>query len=143
MQALEPNAANMLAYTYFMENKYKQAYNAYLIAAEQYRDYLKLAVQYRSLSGIQSSIRNDNAEAYMSAGVCLEKMGNLEESLGMYSRALGAEPMHARAYFNRSVIYWQRGDWPAVVRELQEALCIDPNYRDAAYYLQIAKQKLK
>lgn len=143
MQPLQPQAATMRAYSYFLQEKYQQAFDSYISAAAQYAEYWNLAARYKALPAVMAGIKKDHAEAFVSAGVCQEKLGALDESLKIYSKALEIDPAHAKAYFNRGVVYWRKGEWTAVIRELQEATRIDPNYREAAYYLQVARQKLK
>ncbi len=103
MQPLQPQAATMYAYSYFVQGNYQSAYDFYVKAADQYRDYLALAIRYRSLPPVVNGIRKDYGEAYLSAGVSLEKLNRLDESLTLYSQALVADPAHAKAYFNRGV----------------------------------------
>jgi len=79
----------------------------------------------------------------MAWGVCAEKLGKADEGLSDYNAAIEMNPKNAKAHFNRAVVYWQRQDWQQVVGELQQALQIDPNYKEAAYYLNMLQQKIQ
>ena len=136
-----PQVYNLLAYSYVQENKYDTAKKYYLLAVLQFEETLRRAAAYNTLENVKQSISKDTAEAYISLGVCAEKSGMDSESLSYYSQALSAHPGAVRAYFNRGVIFWKRGEWAGVIRELEQALRVDPGFREAAYYLELAKKK--
>lgn len=142
MQPLFPFAANYTAFTYFNEGKFAEAGVAFGRAVTQFRDLLALSKQYRSMPDVQQGIGRDLGDTLLSQGVCAERTGNTDESLKFYSQAVEANPAFAKAYFNRAVVMWKRNDWPGVVRELEQALAIDPSYQEAAYYLQQARLRL-
>ncbi len=131
-----------MAYAYVAENKYAEAEKYYRIAVEQSEKLYKMAEDYATLDDTKNSIRREIAETYISLGVSAEKNMRDDQALSDYSAALSAWPGDTRAYFNRSVIYWKRSDWPNVIRELEQALRINPNYKEAAYYLELAKRKM-
>jgi tetratricopeptide (TPR) repeat protein len=143
MRGLMPLAANSLAYSYFAEGNYARAKENYLRTIELYSGYQELAVRFKALPEVCASIARDQADAYIALGVCIEKSGGDEEALRYYAAAIDAYPQSARAYFNRAVIYWKRNDWQQVVRELESAVRIDPQFKEAAGYLNLARQKLR
>ena len=143
MQPFFPQAFNLMAYTFVTENKYQLAEKYYQIAVEQSEKLFKMAVDYATLDDTRDSIRKEISETSISLGVCAEKNMRDDQALSNYSAALVAWPGQTRAYFNRSVIYWKRADWPSVIRELEQALRIEPNYKEAAYYLELAKRKME
>jgi tetratricopeptide (TPR) repeat protein len=142
LQPLFPQVYNLIGYSYVAENNYASAAKYYKVGAEQYDQMLALAAQYNSLEDTINNIRKEAADVYIALGVCSEKNMNDEEALAYYNQALSMWPGQTRAYYNRSVIFWKRSDWQNVIRELEQALRIDPNYREAAYYLEMAKRKM-
>jgi len=141
LQPFFPQVYSLIAYTYVAENNYPAASKYYREAAAQFDKLLDMAAEYNTLEDTRDGIRRDISDAYISLGVCSEKALKDDESLSYYSQATSVWPGQARAYFNRSVIFWRRGDWPQVIRELEQALRVDPNFKEAAYYLETAKRK--
>ncbi|MHB9154555.1 MAG: protein O-mannosyl-transferase family [Endomicrobiales bacterium] len=143
MQPLLPVASNYAAFTCFQEGKYPEALAGYLETARQYEALLSLSEQYNSLPEVKDGLRKDLSDVCLSAGVCSEKMQKDDESLSWYRKALDIYPGQEKAYFNRAVIYWRRNDWQRVAGELESALKINPQYREAAYFLEQARQRLR
>ncbi|MDI6642035.1 MAG: tetratricopeptide repeat protein, partial [Elusimicrobiota bacterium] len=113
----------------------------YILATQLYNKTLKLADKYNALPDVKQGIKNDLSEVYLHLGVVEEKLGKLENSLYYYSEAIKLNQNFTKAYFNRAVIYWQKHNWKSVIRELELALSIDPNYQEARYYLELARSK--
>lgn len=141
LQPLMPMAANFAAYAYYEQGKYGEATSAFEEAVRQHEAYIALAVRYKTFEDVVNRLRNDLSGALVSLGVCYERLNEPDRSIECYSRAIDAYPSNARAYFNRAVIYWKRGDWQKVVSDLQAAVSIDPNFKEAAYYLQQARAR--
>lgn len=142
MQPLLPFAANYAAYTYFSEGKYEAAAGQYKDAALQYEKMLSLAERYNSLSGVKDGLRKELSDVFVSLGVTAERLGRGDEGFAWYGRALEAWPVQDKAYYNRAVLLWKKSDWPGVTRDLEQALRINPGHREAAYYLQLARQRI-
>jgi len=134
-------AAYHTAYTYFIQNDFKSAEQKYQIAINKYKNAVNLAKKYNALPSVKQGIRNELAEIILHYGVVLEKLGKPDDSLSVYLSALEYNPGLSKAYFNRSVIYWQRNDWNSVISELTKAIQIDPNDNQYRYYLELAKRK--
>jgi len=132
---------NLYGYSYVAENNFKDAVSYYLLAAGQFAQLLDMAIQYNTLDEVKDGIKKEASDVYISLGVCSEKNNKDNDGLSYYSTAAEIWPGQAKAYFNRSVVYWKHGDWQNVIRDLEQALRIDPNYREAAYYLDLAKRK--
>jgi tetratricopeptide (TPR) repeat protein len=143
LRELMPVACNTIAYSYSAEGKWQQARSEYLVTVGQYEALQALAKQFNTLPEAQEGIARDLSDVYVSLGVCAEKLNDDEEALRYYATAIDVFPAKPRAYFNRSVIYWKRNDWTSVIRELESALRIDPGFKEAAYYLSLARQKMK
>jgi tetratricopeptide (TPR) repeat protein len=85
----------------------------------------------------------NNIAAESNLGVVLEKAGRLAEARAQYERAAALFPNDADPVFNLSVLAWKRGDWPEVVRDLEEVLRRDPKHPQATNYLIQAQLRLK
>jgi len=136
-----PVSAFHLGYTYFDSGDYKNAMKYYNIAADIYRYQVDLSRQYNSLEGVKRGILGDLAELYVNMGVTTEKLGDESKSLEYYTLAGEVSPGFTKSYFNKAVIYWRHEDWPNVIRELERAVSIDPNYAEARRYLEVARYK--
>lgn len=131
-----------LAYTYLAENDYPGAEKFYLDSVREHEYTLQLAKQYNALPDVTAGIKRDFAEVCLHLGVIEEKLGNPDMALQYYSKALEQNPDFARAYFNRSVIYWKRNAWDRVIYELTKAVAADPNFNEAKFYLEQARKKI-
>jgi tetratricopeptide (TPR) repeat protein len=56
----------------------------------------------------------------------LSKMGRTDESLNLLNQVIGESPGYARAWANRAVIYYQRGDRERARSDAETALRLDP-----------------
>jgi Tfp pilus assembly protein PilF len=135
-------AAYHLAYTYFVQNDFPNALIKYLAAVDVYKHSVQLAIDYNALPDVKQSISNELADILLHTGVVYEKLGKDNEALDYYLRATEYNPSFAKAFFNRSVVYWGRQDWPNVIAELTKAIQADPNYAEARFYLEKAKRNL-
>lgn len=66
-------------------------------------------------------------------GAYLVKLGQPEDSIAYFERALRAGRYDARYYphFNLGQVYEQLGDWYAAIREYDAAVKLDPEYEEA------------
>ncbi|MBN1823656.1 MAG: DUF2723 domain-containing protein [Endomicrobiales bacterium] len=140
---LFPIADNYIAFIHFNAGRHGRAEESYVKAARGYGEMVELAEKYNALESVASSMKRSLSDVYISLGVCREKASDDGGALGFYTKALESDPSQARAYFNRAVIYWKKNDWRKVVAELENALRINPNYAEAAYYLEQAKNRLR
>ena len=46
--------------------------------------------------------------------------GRFDEALQMYNKAIELKPDAARAYYNRAVVYWRKGDYDQAWRDVEE-----------------------
>ncbi|MFH1726018.1 MAG: DUF2723 domain-containing protein [Elusimicrobiota bacterium] len=136
-----PETAAYLGYLYFREGALEKAADAYALADGLYDETLRLTREYHSLPDVKESVALAAADASLNLGVVHEKMGKRREAEAMYRKALVANPRYARAHYNIAVLHWSQ-DWPKVVRELEAALRIDPDNRDAKKYIGVARARL-
>ncbi|MBN1622568.1 MAG: DUF2723 domain-containing protein [Endomicrobiales bacterium] len=142
LKPLFPIADNYIGFTFYNEGNFKEAKNVYQKAVRQYRKYQELAKAYNVLDDVYYGIVKELADVYTSLGVCSERLGEDDEGLRFYQNAIEVYPMQKTAHFNKSVIYWKNKQWKKVISELESALKIDPNYQQALYYLQKAKENI-
>ncbi len=131
-----------MGYMNFLKEDYKTAEKYYILAKKEYIKTIELAEKYNSLENIKIGLKKDLSEVYLHLGVVSERLGNDTKSFDYYSKAVQINPGLTKAYFNMAVLYWKRNDWRNVIRELENALAIDPNYQEARYYLERAKYNL-
>lgn len=100
-----------------------------------YKTLLKKAEEYYSLEDVKQALRRGIAYALLNLGVCYEKLNDKAKSEESYVMALYYNPKLAQAHYNIAVLYWNI-DKNRVRKELEETLRINPNHREAAFYLQ-------
>lgn len=111
---LSPSAEahTFLGYVYGLEGKYEDAINQ-----------CKLAIE------IDSELGNP----YNNIGFCLMKLGDLENSILWFNKAIKAPKYDERhkPYFYLGRIYKKKGDWNKAINYLKDCLRIKPDYSDA------------
>lgn len=143
LQPLFPAADNFIGFSYVQQGNTQQALEYYHRAAEGFSTMHDLSVKYRSLSDVQTGLLNNQSEALLAVGVCEERLGNEQQAIAAYRQSIECWPANAHAHFDLAVIYWKHNDWSSVISELENALRIDPNYREAMNYLALARQKFR
>ncbi len=123
-----------LGYTYFMENKLKEADQRY----RQGIDKLELKISNYTRKEV---FYGQLAEAYNNLGAIYEK--KLRETkkekyfalaLDSYTSALKYRPDYSRVYFNKGVIFWGR-DWEKAAQNFKKVLEYEPeNTRAKNFY---------
>ena len=68
--------------------------------------------------------------------------GESLKALELYNLAAKIEPENAQVHYNMAVLFWKQQKWNEVVSEFSKVLNIDPNNKDAAQYLEVAKKKI-
>jgi tetratricopeptide (TPR) repeat protein len=140
LNPLFPVASSNISFSYYAQNDFRQALNAYSLTTKQYVHYIKEAVDYNAKPELISALTREYSDAYMSLGVCAERLGLDSEAIEGYGNAITVWPGNYSAYFNRSVVYWKRKDWDSVIRDLETAIKINPNFSEAGMYLAKARQ---
>jgi tetratricopeptide (TPR) repeat protein len=101
---------------------------------------LNLAEEYHSLEGAITAVSNASAYCWLNYGVALEKTGVYEEAEKAYLKALIRNPAFAQAHYNMAILYWRK-DTNRVIEELKATLAINPNHKEATYYLNQMRRK--
>jgi len=71
------------------------------------------------------------AKAYRSQGIEKQKVGNLEEALSLYQKAIELDPAYAVVYNDLGVIYEAKGNIEQAESYYQKCLTISPDYLSA------------
>jgi len=87
------------------------------------------------------SIDVQNTSALLNLGVIYEKKRNFSLAKECYKKVLNVEPENLDAYFNLAVVHWNEEDWENVIKNFEHIVNINPNYRNAKYYLELARRK--
>jgi len=84
----------------------------------------------------------DDPQPNLNLGVTLERMGKIGEAEKEYWRVMNKFPEAPDPVYNLAVLNWKKGDWPAVVKYLEEVLKRNPQHEKARYYLEDARRRL-
>jgi tetratricopeptide (TPR) repeat protein len=141
MKWRSPETASHLGFWYFNRGNMSEALRIYGLSDLLYGQTMELADEYFALEEVRRSISLAWADALMNLGVVHEKRGDRGAAESSYLKALAKYPLAAKAHYNIAVLYWKK-DWAKVVRELEAALRVDPNYTPAKRYLPAARQRL-
>ena len=123
-----------LGFYYIAKNDWDNGKKYFKQAAEANENLLKLAKDYHSLEDAIRGVSKAAAYAWLNYGVACEKTGFNEEAERAYLKALLRNPQFAQAHYNMAILYWHK-DPARVIKELKATLEIDPNHKEAAFYL--------
>jgi tetratricopeptide (TPR) repeat protein len=74
------------------------------------------------------------AEAYFWLGWLYQgPMGNSDKAIADYEQALKLQPDYAKAYYNRGLAYYRKGDYDRAIADFTQALKLQPDYATAYY----------
>ncbi len=128
-----------LGFYYISKGDWETGKKYFKQSAEANENLLKLADDYHSLKDAITGVSKAAAYSWLNYGVSLEKTGFPDESEKAYLKALQRNPKFAQAHYNMAILYWRK-DADRVIEELKATLKIDPNHKQAAFYL---KQRVK
>jgi tetratricopeptide (TPR) repeat protein len=83
---------------------------------------------------VKDSLNKQISYIYLNLGVIYEKLGKRKESEENYLRSLRYDPFNYQAHYNMAILYWNI-DKNRVKQELTETLRINPEHKEAKYYL--------
>ena len=82
-------------------------------------------------------------EVYNNLGVALSRMGNSDQSIRDYLKAIDGDPGEPDFYFNLGYYYWNAKDYASALRYLREVVQLNPQDSEACYLLAQSLQSLK
>ncbi len=88
-----------------------------------------------------SDLTRDDARAYRDEGYRLQALGDLENALVYYQKAIQIDPHFAEAYNDIGVVYESLGDDDSAVNMYKKVLSIDPGYLPAYTNLAFAYER--
>jgi tetratricopeptide (TPR) repeat protein len=138
-----PYAAFQLGYYYFQRNDLKKADFYYRWCVDNFRIMHRQAEEWKSLPNVRHGLSRDEAQAIAHWGVIQERLGNPDQAITLYHRALDVDPGSADARYNLAVIYWRAGRWKDVVDQLQALSAAHPEDARWRAYLPKALEKLQ
>jgi len=83
----------------------------------------------------------DAQQAHINLGVVYEKLGDTPSAEAEYRTSSELFPGVPDPVFNLAVLAWKRGDWDAVINDLEEVLRRSPGHERARGYLEAARKK--
>lgn len=122
-----------------------------------YKEYIDKGIDYiyagkyqAAIENIDKSIElNNNWEiSYFYRAVAHQALGNLDEAMLDYSKAIKINPKMTDAYYNKAYITLSRKDIAApdikkAISDLEKALELDPKFIDALFAMAAAYKKLE
>lgn len=132
-------AAADRGYLAYMQNQFGTAREYQGQAVRLYEQTVEKAREYKSLPDLVSAVKGDLSSAHLNLGVSCEKDGDLEAARNHYLEAGNVFP-NAQAHYNMAVTYWNK-DWNKVQEHLEASLRVNPQFADAAKFLQVARAK--
>ena len=112
-----------------------------VLAHQQGRSHEAIALIERSLAIDEASVAlgpdraspepADRADRYNNLGIVLQSVGQLDEAVDAYRRALAIEPRHANAHSNLGVLLRATGKPAEAEAEYRAAIAIAPDHLDA------------
>lgn len=85
---------------------------------------------------------NLNANAYYNQGLAKSELGQYDDAILEYNKAIEIDPNCPRAYFNRGRSLFKLGRYEDAILDFTKAIEIDPDYSAAYNSLGLAKLKL-
>ena len=74
-----------------------------------------------------------NASAHMNLGLALKALGQVDEALAAYARAVALRPDYAQAHNNAAVALQESGRWEDALASFDKAIECQPDYAQAHY----------
>ena len=75
------------------------------------------------------------------AGLAQARLGEQEEAIYNYSRAIGSSPDYTPAYLNRGLAYLNTGRYERAIEDFNHVLRRDARHTQALHYRQLAEQR--
>jgi tetratricopeptide (TPR) repeat protein len=108
------------AYDYFIEAKEQINNKEYQLAIDLYSECINL---------LKNDTKNTNlASVYNNRGNAYSELGNYEDAIADYTRAIRIDPDYASAYYNRGIEYKNLKNYEDAIADYTRAIRIDPDY---------------
>jgi len=78
-----------------------------------------------------SGCAEEDPQQYLNEGKTLVEKGDIKSARVQFKNALQVQPKFAEAYYELALLDEKKQDWPAMKRNLQDTVRLDPNHVDA------------
>ena len=72
-----------------------------------------------------------NPRAYKGKGFYFDKIGNYDQALDNYNKALELYPGYDEVYYNRGIVYGMKADYKKAIEDFSKAIDLNPKYAEA------------
>lgn len=103
------------------------------------KEFVKLKKVLDTLMGLSEAFQEEQRERFNSFGINLRKNGHFEESLRFYHQALVFNDKDEHVFFNIARVHFDKGDKETCVKHLQQALIINPEFKEAQKFLKFCE----
>jgi tetratricopeptide (TPR) repeat protein len=86
---------------------------------------------------LESSNRDDVADALNNLGIASDRLGRTDEAIGFYRRVLAVRPDYDKAYNNLAHVLARKGQFEEAIGLYWKAIELKPNYADARRNLSV------
>ena len=87
----------------------------------------------QSVSSSDTSEKELHTEMDFQYGNILFLLGQLDMAIGAYSNAINLNPINARVYNNRGIVYGRKGDLDNAIKDFSKAIQLKPDYATPYY----------
>lgn len=88
-------------------------------------------------------IKDDYASAWNSLGVALTELGQLQEGLSAYTRAIECDPGFEEPLFNSHTVHIDLGNHQAAITALEKVCALDPQNPTYSFFLGMVREYFK
>lgn len=77
---------------------------------------------------VNATDRTRRRDAFYNRGISHKALGQLDDAIGDYTRALEIDPRHAGSFNNRGSLFHDKGEFDKSLADLDKAITIDPKF---------------
>jgi serine/threonine protein kinase/tetratricopeptide (TPR) repeat protein len=81
---------------------------------------------------IEGKAPQDDPQEWTARGLVLEQFGRVGDAIASYSRAIELSPDNVKAWAQRELLYYRKGDWPNIFKDLEQRRLLEPNNAQVA-----------
>jgi tetratricopeptide (TPR) repeat protein len=81
---------------------------------------------------IEGKAPQEDAQEWTARGLALEQFGRSDDAIPSYSRAIELSPGNVKAWAQRALIYYRKGDWPNIFNDLEQRRLLEPDNAQVA-----------
>jgi len=81
---------------------------------------------------IEGTAPREDPQEWTARGLVLERFGRIDDAIASYSRAIELAPDNVMAWVQRGILYYRKGDWPNIFKDLEQRRLLEPNNAQVA-----------